>query len=130
MRKCGGDGHSKRTVAARERLLTVFRAAYEAGDLAGLVRLLHPDAVYVTDGGGKVPAARKLIHGGERVAEVMVRTGRQWHPDRIDFTEVGGELALVFRREGRVYSVDTIQITDGRITAYRRVLNPDKLVRV
>ncbi|MER8162624.1 hypothetical protein [Streptomyces sp. NPDC094472] len=60
----------------------------------------------------------------------MVRTGRQWHPDRIDFTEVGGELALVFRREGRVYSVDTIQITDGRITAYRRVLNPDKLVRV
>ncbi|MEV5169985.1 RNA polymerase sigma factor SigJ [Streptomyces flaveolus] len=114
----------------RQRILTVFRAAYEAGDLAGLVRLLHPDAVYVTDGGGKVPAARKLIHGGERVAEVMVRTGRQWHPDRIDFVEVGGEPALVFHREGRVYSVDTVQITDGLITAYRRVINPEKLVRV
>ncbi|WP_406110589.1 hypothetical protein OG698_47185 [Streptomyces sp. NBC_01003] len=60
----------------------------------------------------------------------MVRTGRQWHPDRIDFAEVGGELALVFHRESRVYSVDTVQITDGLITAYRRVLNPDKLVRV
>jgi RNA polymerase sigma-70 factor (ECF subfamily) len=116
--------------AERERVLTVFRAAYEAGDLAGLVRLLHPDAVYVTDGGGKVSAARKLIHGGERVAEVMVRTGRQWHPDRIDFAEVGGELALVFHREGRVYSVDTVQITDGLISAYRRVINPDKLARV
>ncbi|MFG3060308.1 RNA polymerase sigma factor SigJ [Streptomyces sp. NPDC048231] len=116
--------------AERERILTVFRAAYEAGDLAGLVRLLHPDAVYVTDGGGKISAARKLIHGGERVAEVMVRVGRQWHPDRIDFAEVGGELALVFRREGRVYSVDTVQITDGLITAYRRVVNPDKLMRV
>ncbi|MBG7698758.1 RNA polymerase sigma factor SigJ [Streptomyces sp. MC1] len=114
----------------RQRILTVFRAAYEAGDLAGLVRLLHPDAVYVTDGGGKVPAARKLIHGGQRVAEVMVRTGRQWHPDRIDFAEVGGEPALVFHREGRVYSVDTVQITDGLITAYRRVINPEKLVRV
>src|SRR3954453_17469102 len=96
--------------AERERLLTAFRAAYEAGDLAGLVRLLHPDAVYVTDGGGKVSAARKLIYGGERVAEVMVRVGRQWHPDRIDFAEIGGELALVFHREGRVYSVDTVQI--------------------
>ncbi|WP_051848601.1 RNA polymerase sigma factor SigJ [Streptomyces sp. NRRL WC-3725] len=114
----------------RQRILTVFRAAYEAGDLAGLVSLLHPDAVYVTDGGGKVPAARKLIHGGQRVAEVMVRTGRQWHPDRIDFAEVGGEPALVFHREGRVYSVDTVQITDGLITAYRRVINPEKLVRV
>jgi RNA polymerase sigma-70 factor (ECF subfamily) len=36
----------------------------------------------------------------------------------------------VFHREGRVYSVDTVQITDGLITAYRRVMNPDKLVRV
>ena len=115
--------------AERERVLTAFRAAYEAGDLAGLVRLLHPDAVYVTDGGGKVSAARKPIHGGERVAEVMVRVGRQWRPDRIDFAEVGGELALVFHREGRVYSVDTVQIADGLITAYRRVINPDKLVR-
>ncbi|MGW3027477.1 sigma-70 family RNA polymerase sigma factor [Streptomyces sp. NPDC001221] len=114
--------------AERERVLKVFRAAYEAGDLAGLVRLLHPDAVY--DGGGKILAARKLIHGGQRVAEVMVRTGRQWRPDRIDFAEVGGEPALVFHREGRVYSVDTVQITDGLITAHRRVLNPDKLVRV
>lgn len=116
--------------AERERVLAVFRSAYEAGDLAGLVRLLHPDAVYVTDGGGKISAARKPIHGGERVAEVMVRVGRQWNPDRIDFAEVGGELALLFYREGRVFSVDTVQITGGLITAYRRVINPDKLLRV
>lgn len=116
--------------AERERILAAFRAAYEAGDMAGLVGLLHPDVVYVTDGGGNVSAARKLIHGGERVAEVMVRVGRQWNPDRIDFAEVGGELALVFYRERRVYSVDTVQITDGLISAYRRVINPDKLMRV
>ncbi|MEU6204349.1 RNA polymerase sigma factor SigJ [Micromonospora musae] len=116
--------------AERERVLRVFRAAYEAGDLAGLVRLLHPEAVYVTDGGGKASAARKLIRGGVRVAEVMMRTGRQWRPDRIEFAEVGGELALVFHRDGRVYSVDTVQITGGLISAYRRVMNPDKLMRV
>ncbi|TMR41168.1 RNA polymerase sigma factor SigJ [Actinomadura geliboluensis] len=116
--------------AERERVLAAFRAAYEAGDLAGLVRLLHPDAVYVTDGGGKAAAARKAIHGGERVAEVMVRVGRQWRTDRIDMVEVGGELSLVFYREGRVYSVDTLQITDGLISAYRRVINPDKLSRL
>ena len=116
--------------AERERVLTAFRAAYEAGDLAGLVELLHPGAVYVTDGGAKAFAARKVIHGGERVAEVMVRVGRRWRADRIDLVEVGGELALVFRREGRVYSVDTVEIAGGLITAYRRVINPDKLSHV
>ncbi|GGY67499.1 hypothetical protein GCM10010300_08000 [Streptomyces olivaceoviridis] len=85
----------------------VFRAAYGAGDLAGLVGLLHPDVVYVTDGGGNVSAARKPIHGGERVAGVMVRTGRRCRPDRIDSAEVGGEPALVFHREGRVYERKT-----------------------
>jgi RNA polymerase sigma factor (sigma-70 family) len=116
--------------AERERVLATFRAAYQAGDLAGLVRLLHPDALYVTDGGGKAFAARKLIHGGGRIAEVMVRVGRQWRPDRIDLVEVGGELALAFHQQGRVFSVDTVQITDGLITAYRRVMNPDKLGHV
>lgn len=116
--------------AERERVLAVFRAAYEAGDLAGLVKLLDPDVVYVTDGGGEVSAARRPIHGGERVAEVILRVGRQLHLDRIEFAEVGGELALVLHRDGRVYAVDTVQITDGLITAYRRVINPDKLVRV
>jgi RNA polymerase sigma-70 factor (ECF subfamily) len=115
--------------AERERVLAVFRSAYEAGDLAGLVKLLHPDVVYVTDGGGEISAARKFVHGGERVAEVVLRVGRQLHLDRVEFAEVGGELALVHRREGRVYAVDTIQITDGLITAYRRVVSPGKLAR-
>lgn len=116
--------------AERRRVLTTFRAAYEAGDMAGLVKLLHPGAVYVTDGGGKVMAARKPISGGERIAMVMERVGRQWRPDRIDLIEVGGEPALVFRQRDGVYSVDTVQITDGLITAYRRVINPDKLAHL
>jgi RNA polymerase sigma factor (sigma-70 family) len=112
----------------RERVLTIFRAAYQAGDIAGLVKLLHPDVVYVTDGGGKVLAARRLIHGGERVAEVILRVGRQLQLDRIEFAEIGGELAFVVYRDGQVYAVDTVQITDGVITAYRRVINPGKLL--
>lgn len=118
------------TRAERKLLLSAFKAAYEAGDLAGLVRTLAPDAVYLTDGGGTVHAARKPILGGQRVATVMVRVGRRWKPDHIEMVEVGGELALKFYREGRVYSVDTISIIGDRITEYRRVINPDKLVQV
>jgi RNA polymerase sigma-70 factor (ECF subfamily) len=53
--------------------------------------------------------------------------GLRWRPDRIDAIEVGGDPALVYRRDGSVYSVDTVQLTEGLISAYRRVINPDKL---
>ncbi|MEU1620808.1 RNA polymerase sigma factor SigJ [Streptomyces sp. NPDC005722] len=116
--------------AERERLLIAFRAAYEAGDLAGLVRLLHPEAVYVTDGGGRVVTARKLVHGGARIARLMLGLLSRWRPERIDLVEVGGEPALLHRRAGRVFSVDTVEIRDGLITAYRRVVNPDKIAHL
>lgn len=41
------------TRAERERLLRTFKATHEQGDFAGPVSLLHPDVVYLTDGGGR-----------------------------------------------------------------------------
>lgn len=111
----------------RDRVLRTFRAAYESGDLAGLIKLLHPEVVYLTDGGGQVYAARKPITGGVRVAEVMVRVGRRWRSDHVDLVEVGGELALVHYQQGSVFAVDTAQIDAGLITTLLRLLNPNKL---
>ncbi|MER5624808.1 RNA polymerase sigma factor SigJ [Streptosporangium sp. NPDC002544] len=115
----------------RERVLAVFRAAYEASDLKALVELLHPDAVYVTDGGGKVSAARKVISGGERIAMVLSRVAGRWGLFPLVPREVGGELALVAYRDKRIVLVDTFDVAaDGRILAIRRVLNPDKLMHI
>jgi RNA polymerase sigma-70 factor (ECF subfamily) len=115
----------------RERVLAAFRTAYETGDLEQLVRLLHPDAVYVTDGGGRVTAARKLIVGGRRVAEVLDRLRGRYAFGNAVPCEVGGEPALAIIRDGAVAAVDTFDIAaDGRILAVHRVLNPDKLAHV
>ncbi|MDN3353401.1 RNA polymerase sigma factor SigJ [Actinomadura sp. DC4] len=115
----------------RERVLAAFRAAYEAGDIDGLVALLHPDAVYVTDGGGKVKAARKPITGGERVAAVLAGVARRLGLAATSPVEVGGEPASAVRRDGRLVAIDTFDIDgDGRIVAINRVLNPDKLPRI
>lgn len=113
----------------RERVLAAFRAAYEAGDLDGLVALLHPDAVYVTDGGGRVKAARKVIIGGERVASVLVRVAARLGLVATSGVEVGGSPSVALHREGRLVALDTFDIAeDGRIRTLYRVLNPDKLV--
>ncbi|GLY72271.1 RNA polymerase sigma factor SigJ [Actinoallomurus iriomotensis] len=124
-------GQPRADGAERARVLAAFRAAYESGDLDGLVALLHPEAVYVTDGGGRVTAARRLIVGGERVAMVMLRTGRRHAPATVVPLEVGGEPALGLYRAGVLFCVDTYDIAeDGRILALHRQLNPDKLAHV
>ncbi|MER7079232.1 sigma-70 family RNA polymerase sigma factor, partial [Saccharopolyspora kobensis] len=51
------DGRPQASKAETERVLKAFKAAADRGDLAELVRLLHPEAVYVADGGGRATAA-------------------------------------------------------------------------
>ena len=126
-----GEAGSVAPRAEREQVLRTFRAAYETGDLEELVRLLDPDVVYLTDGGGEVFAARKPIVGGRRVAEVLLRVGRRWQVEEVELVEVGGEAALLNRRaDGSVHSVDTMRLRDGRIAAYWRQLTPSKLTHL
>ncbi|MCP9947381.1 sigma-70 family RNA polymerase sigma factor [Actinomadura madurae] len=76
--------------AETERVLKAFRAAAEAGDVAGLVELLDPEAVYVADGGGKVTAARKPVRGAERIAVLAIRQIGLRRPDAFSIIEVNG----------------------------------------
>ena len=117
--------------AERERVLAAFRAAYEAGDIEGLVALLHPDVVYATDGGGQVSAARNLIVGSGRVATVLVRVAAKLGRPATSSLEVGGQSSLALHRAGRLVAIDTFDIADdGRIREMYRVLNPDKFAHV
>lgn len=124
------DARERRPAASRaerERVLAAFRAAAEAGDFARLVALLHPDVVYVADGGGKAVASRRPVTGVERVARLLARVTAHYRVERTEFVEVGGEPALASYRDGRVVWVDTVEIAGGRIIAVRRVANPEKL---
>ncbi|WP_141577305.1 RNA polymerase sigma factor SigJ [Actinomadura sp. WMMA1423] len=113
----------------RDRVLEAFRSAYERGDEAALLALLDPDATYTTDGGGRVFAARKVIAGAGRVATALLRVGAR-NTFRLEFAEVNGRRELLVRRDGRPAAVDTVEVAGGRITAIRRVLNPEKLTSV
>jgi RNA polymerase sigma-70 factor (ECF subfamily) len=109
------------------RLLKAFRAAADAGNIAGLVELLDPEAVYVADGGGKVTAARRPVRGAETIALLAVRQIKIRRPDAYEIIEVNGSPALATYHGGRLVWLDTVEIADGRITALRRLANPEKL---
>ena len=116
--------------AETERVLKAFKAAADAGDLAELIGLLDPSAVYVGDGGGQVTAARRPVHGAETIALLLVRQIEIRQPDTFGIIEVNGSAALATYRGGELVWLDTVEIADGRITEWRRLANPEKLARL
>ncbi|MFC5186940.1 RNA polymerase sigma factor SigJ [Actinomadura harenae] len=116
--------------AETERVLRAFKAAADAGDMATLIRLLNPEAVYVADGGGKATAARRPVRGVETIALLAVRQIQIRRPDTFRIVEVNGHPALATYQDGNLVWLDTIEVADGRITTLRRLANPEKLARI
>jgi RNA polymerase sigma-70 factor (ECF subfamily) len=116
-----------------EELAKRFFAAVEEGDLDGLMELLATDVVMVGDGGGKAPAIRQALHGRERVAQFLVAIGRELRPVGVEIrlAEINGQPgALTFDRGGRIVSVFSLDVAEGRVQTIRGILNPDKLRRL
>jgi len=113
----------------REELATRFFAAARDGDLGALETLLADDVVLHGDGGGRVPALARSLHGRNRVARTLRAWARQGAKGtalrRVTVNEQPG--ALVHDGEGRVLGVIALDIADGRIQGVRSIVNPDKL---
>lgn len=111
-----------------------FAAAANDGDLAGLEALLAHDVVLTGDGGGKVPALARSLHGRNRVA----RTLRNWMRvgSRIPGVSLrpvqanGGPGMLLLDGQQRVISVWVLEISEGQIQAINSIVNPDKLAHL
>jgi RNA polymerase sigma-70 factor (ECF subfamily) len=118
------------TAEARRRLLRQFLAAAKAGNEAELLGLFAPDATYVTDGGGKVFAARRILQGAALLARLVVNLWRKTRGvQRHELWTVNGEPAVLTWIDGQPAATLTIETDGSRILAVHRVLNPDKLTR-
>jgi RNA polymerase sigma-70 factor (TIGR02957 family) len=116
---------------ARAELADRFLAAARDGDLAGLEALLAEDVVLHGDGGGKVPALARAIHGRERVARTLVawlRASRRLAGVALRRADVNGHPGLVLADpEGVPLAVWALDVAGGRIQAVSSVVNPEKL---
>ena len=116
--------------AERERLLGLFLAAAQAGDLAALEAALAEDVVSLSDGGGFVSAARKPVHGRERVAQLILGVLEKFGQGIVPVAvEVNGELAMLGVREGHPVALWTVDIAPEGVRRLLIVMNPQKLSR-
>nr|WP_298716838.1 RNA polymerase sigma-70 factor [uncultured Steroidobacter sp.] len=113
---------------ARRRMLERFIEVANAGDLPAMKALFASDAHMISDGGGKAIAARRILHGAERIAllfQMIFRRNAEGIERRI--VRINGELGLATSFRGQLHSVTTIDTDGERIYAYYSVANPDKL---
>ncbi len=130
----GGRVRFQTTREQRDALARRFFAATEHGDLAGLEALLAADVKLTGDGGGKVPALARSLHGRNRVARTLINwtrlaariPGVSMHPVEVN----GGPGALYLDDQERVISVLALDITGGEITGISSIVNPDKLTHL
>jgi RNA polymerase sigma-70 factor (TIGR02957 family) len=117
-----------------EELARRFFAAVQEGDVGSLEALLAQDVVLRGDGGGKVPALARSLHGRGRVARTLLawwRQGARIGGGTVRRAEVNGQPgALLLDPEGRLISVMALDIADGRIRAVASIVNPDKLAHL
>jgi RNA polymerase sigma-70 factor (ECF subfamily) len=110
-----------------------FDAVTGRGDIQDLDDLLAADVVAYSDGGGKVPAARRAVYGRERVGQIVTyfAGAAQQLGVRVDRTTVNGQPGALFLDEGgRVISVMLLDVADDQIQAVRSIVNPDKLAHL
>jgi len=104
------------------------------GDADEFASVVAADVGFWSDGGGKVLAARRPVHGRVAVARMLAGFRRAAPAAAIDLqtvalqvVDVNGEPAMLMRIAGRLDSVYTFTIEDDAISAIRVVRNPDKL---
>lgn len=124
------DPPPRAALAEQQRVLSAFAAALAAADLDALVRLLHPDAVLVGDGGGAEATARRPVVGPDRIARFLLGLARK-HGNAAAAglpVLVNGDLGLVVPATATTARrVVTMSVWDGLVVAFFDVVNPAKL---
>jgi RNA polymerase sigma-70 factor (ECF subfamily) len=108
-----------------QRLMNEFLAAVTANDTSRLV------AMMTSDGGGKAPAALRVVSSPEEVARLMLHlAGAKGGPQAMKFVTVNGVPSVWFRDGQGFETVAQLDIDGDKVAAIYIVRNPEKLAHL
>ncbi|WP_417472283.1 RNA polymerase sigma factor SigJ [Luteimonas mephitis] len=116
----------------QRRLLDAFGTAIATGSVDALAGLLSDDVRLSADGGGRVSAARRVMHGPAEVLR-FIRAGLHewWAGSRLEEATINGRLGLIQHEGDAVAAAVTFAWDEeGRLTDVFIMRNPDKLGRI
>lgn len=114
--------------ADHARLAAAFATALATEDPNALLASLRDDAILYSDGGGKAAAALNPIYGADRITRfflgILKKIGA---PHGIEAITINGRPGFALTAFGRLHSVVSFDLDDGRISGIYVMRNPDKL---
>ncbi|MDT3346004.1 MULTISPECIES: RNA polymerase sigma factor SigJ [Microbacterium] len=110
-----------------DELIAAFAAASASGSLDALVRVLAPDVVLVSDGGGIVSAARRPVRGADHVARFLLGLAAKQPTATYEPAITGDGLGYAIRVDGVIVAAVTFATDGERITDVWMMRNPEKL---
>ena len=115
------SGDLARTVAA-------FKAAWEAGDITGLIGQLDPAVTATIDGGGKVSSTTAPFSDGAQIARFFLDVYRRQPDLTVREIAVNGAPGLIAQdAEGQTLAAISFALRGARISDIWVMRNPDKL---
>ncbi len=117
--------------AEQRAVMERFMAALTTGDMQGLLDVLAPDVVMVSDGGGLVPAARKPIKGADKLVAFLVAGSTRLSAELVGTPVwLNGAPGARIDIDGEVAAAVSLTVENGRITRIYAITNPLKLARL
>ncbi|MER5183704.1 RNA polymerase subunit sigma [Streptomyces sp. NPDC002896] len=115
------------TPEQHDALARAVRQACVTEDANLLASLLCPHATAFFDGGGKVRALIRPVHGSRQVAHSLLTFLARRPRTTLTTQSVNGRTGLVARYDHQVAAVISLDIADHHVAQVWVVLNPDKL---
>ncbi|WP_188195847.1 RNA polymerase sigma-70 factor [Nonomuraea sp. SYSU D8015] len=128
----------------RRRMTDRFFRASANGDLDELIELLSGDVTMVADGGGKARAALREITGADHVGRYLQSLNTPANIARfmasigmvetmevsLGMAELNNAPAIVISAGGKVITVISLVVSDGKIDTIYLVANPEKIAHL
>jgi len=113
----------------KTELTEQFLTSWNQGDMKGLVALMAEDVTFWSDGGGKVVAAQKPLHGSLKVARFLtaIRQSRLLPAFTSQIVQINGQPGIINLVDDHPQSIFSFEFVDGCVHSIFAVVNPDKL---
>lgn len=121
-----GAARYDRDPEAQRRLGSRFVEAIRTGDIGGVLDVLAPEVVLITDGGGRVQAALRPISGPENVLRFFQGLALRYPDWTAREATLNGLPALLVTTDDTVSAIH-LGVVDGLVTDIWVVRNPEKL---
>jgi RNA polymerase sigma-70 factor (ECF subfamily) len=128
----------------RREITERFINAATSGDLEGLTALLSDGVTLVGDGGGKARAPLRVLVGQAKVGRFLTSAAspsdihkfmgsigvEEYAELTFEVASVNGGPAAVISTAGRVVTVISLVVVDGRIDTIYLIANPEKMAHL